>query len=84
MIPSPPRNSLSILSADVAEIESIIIGMRAKCATSWDNIPAKVIKLTKNALTLPITHICNLATNTGSFPDVFKKSCGTSYFWGWG
>lgn len=69
-----PANSLLIVPVDEPSVERIIGDLRSDCAVGWDNIPAKVIKQSKFALTPVITHICNLAIGSGTFPDAFKKA----------
>ena len=67
-------NSMVILEVSENDVEKIITNLRTECATGWDGISTKVLKLSYQSLTTPITHICNLAITTGTFPDNFKKA----------
>lgn len=66
--------SLSILPIDVAEVETIINGLRSDCATGWDGISLGVIRRSCGALLPPITHVINLCIASGTFPRVFKRA----------
>ena len=67
-------NSLVILEVSHADVENIIMSLRGDCAVGWDGVSSKIIKMCKNTLIPPITHICNLSINTGTFPRAFKKA----------
>lgn len=67
-----PTHSLVLLSTDEKEIIQLIQGLRENCAVGADQISGKILKRYVNLLSLPITHICNLAITTGVFPRALK------------
>lgn len=67
-------NSLSLLKTDEEEVDCIIKDLRGNSAPGWDSIPPKLVKAASHALLKPITHICNLAMSTGTFPKALKKA----------
>lgn len=73
-------NSMAILPVNDEDILTIINTIRIECATGWDNIPAKIIKLSQKWLASSITHICNLAISQGVFPDAFKNAIVTPVY----
>lgn len=71
---SPIGNSLVILPVDNAQVERLVKSLRSNCATGWDDIPAKILKNSSDVLVPPITHLCNLAINSGIFPLALKNA----------
>lgn len=69
-----PVNSLSIPPVEETEVLNIIQNLRSDCAIGWDNIPAKILKLCSSSLVPIITHICNCAINSGTFPKALKRA----------
>ncbi|KAJ0179100.1 hypothetical protein K1T71_004812 [Dendrolimus kikuchii] len=69
-----PLKSMVMLGTSEQEIDSIINSLKSDSAVGWDAIPTKVLKMAKNILTVPLTHIVNLCIEKGVFPKVFKKS----------
>ncbi|KAJ0183168.1 hypothetical protein K1T71_001144 [Dendrolimus kikuchii] len=63
-----------MLGTSEQEIDSIINSLKSDSTVGWDSIPTKVLKMAKNILTVPLTHIVNLCIEKGVFPKVFKKS----------
>ncbi|PZC80993.1 hypothetical protein B5X24_HaOG213647 [Helicoverpa armigera] len=43
----PARDSMVLLSPDEAEVEAVINNLKNDCATGWDSIPVKLLKLGK-------------------------------------
>ncbi|KAG7303704.1 hypothetical protein JYU34_012261 [Plutella xylostella] len=77
-VPSKPPpfvpTSFVLLNTSEDEVELIIRNLKSESATGWDNISPKLLKMCKDIIVPPITKICNLALDTGTFPDVFKRS----------
>ncbi|CAG9098310.1 unnamed protein product [Plutella xylostella] len=67
-------DSLVILKSDYSDIETQILNLRDDCAVGWDKISARIIKASRATLVPPIAYICNLAVDSGVFPDAFKKA----------
>lgn len=67
-------NSFVLLETDEVEVMSIIDSLKTSNTVGWDNISTRTIKDNKNHFVKPLTYICNLAFETGIFPDAFKKS----------
>ncbi|CAG9135958.1 unnamed protein product [Plutella xylostella] len=66
--------SFGLLPTDHTEIQLIINNMRADCATGWDGIPVKLIKVAKDLILAPLVHIVNLSLDSGIFPTALKRS----------
>ena len=56
------------------DIEKIIDNIKKDVATGPDNIPSKIIKLTKTIISPYITKIINISYETKTFPDILKKA----------
>lgn len=67
-------NSFVLLDTCDEEVAGIISNLKTDCATGWDGISAKVLKLIKDVVTPPLTHIINACMNRGIFPDALKRS----------
>ena len=71
------------------EICSIIKSIKSKNTYGYDEISTKILKISSNYITSPLTHICNKIILSGSFPDrlqfsivkpVHKKGDRTNYY----
>ena len=69
------------------EIYSIIKSIKSKNTYGYDEISTKILKISSNYITSPLTHICNKIILSGSFPDRLKFSIvqpvhkkGTNYY----
>lgn len=76
---SPP-NSFVLLNTDIQEIILIINSLKNTNSVGIDSISAKIIKQNKESLAGLLVYICNLSFETGTFPDIFKKSVITPIF----
>ena len=56
------------------EISLIIKSIKAKDTHGYDGIPTKILKISSNYITSPLTYICNKIILSGSFPDRLKFS----------
>ena len=56
------------------DIEKIIDNIKKDVATGPDDIPSKIIKLTKTIISPYITKIINISYETKTFPDILKKA----------
>ena len=68
------HDSLVLLQVDEQEIDRLISGLRSDCAIGWDGISSRILQRSKYILVPAITHICQLAMDTGLFPNSFKKA----------
>ncbi|XP_013144898.1 PREDICTED: uncharacterized protein LOC106108310, partial [Papilio polytes] len=66
--------SMSLTPTDPYEITKIINDIKSDCSPGYDNITSKLVKLSKEHLAHPITHLCNLSLEQGIFPDQFKTA----------
>ena len=55
-------------------IYSIIKSIKSKNTYGYDDISTKILKISSNYITSPLTHICNKIILSGSFPDRLKFS----------
>ena len=60
-------------------IEKIIDMIKSNVATGYDNIPSKIIKLTKDILSPYLAKLINLSYKTGIFPDLLKKQLSLQF-----
>ena len=58
----------------IETVNKIIDGIKTNVATGTDNIPAKIIKLSKTIISPYITKIINLSYETKTFPDILKNA----------
>jgi Notch-like protein len=56
------------------EISSIINSIKTKNTHGYDEVSTKILKLSSNYITSPLTHICNRIILSGSFPERLKFS----------
>lgn len=78
-IPTPlnnshPLGSLVIAPLAESEIARIIAKLKDKNSAGIDHISNSMVKRYADYLVAPITHICNLAFETGVFPSAFKTA----------
>ena len=66
-------NSLVFLPTDEAEVERLLLSLRSN-SVGWDSISAKILRSYRHVIVPPLTYICNLAIQTGFFPQAFKKA----------
>lgn len=69
-----PLKFMSFMPTDPQEVRSIILGLRSKSASGLDKITAKILKQNFFSLVPPITYMCNMSLDTGSFPDTLKRA----------
>lgn len=67
-------NSMVLPGVSEQEVIDVIRGLRGDCASGWDGIPPKLFKLACPALAPVITYVCNLAIESGKFPNSLKKA----------
>lgn len=72
--------SFTLLDTDVNEINSIINSLDSNCATGWDNIPTKLLKLNREYLAPIICHLTNTCFHSATFPKDLKKSIITPVY----
>jgi hypothetical protein len=67
-------SSIGIITPDHQEIESIIVNLKSKSASGWDNIPTSFIKMAKSELIPIIEHLTSLCFTQGIFPASLKRA----------
>ena len=81
-IPNSNKNPISYINhavvesmyawpTDATKIRNIILELKLS-SPGWDNINAKVLKSTYNAISEPLVHIVNLSLSQGLFPNKLK------------
>lgn len=66
--------SLALMPTDDTEVFNIISSLKENTAVGIDFISANIVKRYHHLLIPSITHICNLAMSTGTFPNAFKTA----------
>ncbi|PZC76581.1 hypothetical protein B5X24_HaOG204421 [Helicoverpa armigera] len=69
---SAPLSSMSFTPTDPTEIQNIILSLKPNSAPGYDKISSKLIRLAAPVLTDPITYLCNLSLEQGTYPKIFK------------
>ena len=59
------------------EIMSIIKLLKTENSFGYDEISPRILKISANYISSPLTHICNRVISTGVFPDRMKYSAAT-------
>jgi hypothetical protein len=62
------------------EIISTINSLKTKNSFGYDEITPKILKISANYISSPLTYICNKAISAGVFPDRMKYSIVTPIF----
>lgn len=78
--PHSPVNSFVLMNADLTEIISTINSLKGSSSSSQDHITSIILKQNKQFLAGPLLHICNASFESGSFPNVLKKSVITPVY----
>jgi len=69
-----PPSSFVFKTFSTKEISSIIISIKTKYTCGYDWISTKLLKVSSNYITSPLTYICNKVILSGIFPDRLKYS----------
>lgn len=69
----PPIFSMYLAPTCNAEVEKVLLSLTSD-TPGHDDIPPKLLKLSSNLISSPLTHIINLTLKTGAFPDQLKKA----------
>lgn len=67
-------HSMALFDVDEDEVNSLIGNLKDDCASGWDDIPTKILKLCRSKLVPPITYLLNLCFASGVFPNFFKRA----------
>jgi len=62
------------------EIISMINSLKTKNSFGYDEISPKILKISANYISSPLTYICNRVFSTGVFPDRLKYTTVTPIF----
>lgn len=71
---TPNQNSFHIDPCTQDEVLNLISNLSPSNAVGLDNIPTKIIKISKHIISPYLTRIFNLSFALGIFPDLFKRS----------
>lgn len=69
-----PVNSMAFVPTDPQEVTSFVLGMRSHCSPGWDKITTDILKQNITSLAYPLSYLCNLSLETGTFPAIFKRA----------
>jgi hypothetical protein len=69
----------TVTSSEV-EIKSIILSLKSKSSSGYDEITSKILKVFVTLISLPLRHIYNHSLYTGVFPGHLKISIVNSLF----
>jgi hypothetical protein len=67
-----PFDNIAWKYVSTQEVKKIINPLKNSNATSYDEITTRLLKLSTPYIISPLTYICNLALNTGVFPERLK------------
>ena len=81
---NPTSNNFLLEPADPQEVLLIIHSLDSSKASGPSSIPTEVLKLIKNCICFPLTHIINLSFATGIYPSRLKEAKVTPIFKGKG
>ena len=70
--PLPFRFSFKLRCVTIQDVDQEISKLRSDTSTGMDQIPVKFVKLAKDYISGPITHIINRCIVTSSFPKLWK------------
>jgi hypothetical protein len=56
------------------------MGLKNDCATGWDSIPAKFLKMIRHLIVSPLTVLFQVCFEKGCFPLAFKRSLITPVY----
>ena len=64
--------NITVKNTTMYEIEKIIKGLKSKKSCGYDEITARILKISSPFIVSPLTYICNRMLTTGTFPDRLK------------
>ena len=67
-----PKCNLQFHPITQGDVAQIINSLKLKTSTGIDNISSKLLKRTKDSITIPLTIIINQMITSGIFPDALK------------
>jgi hypothetical protein len=67
-------HGIKILPTSKAEIKSIILSLKSKNSSGYDEITSRILKTHASLISQPLSHIYNHSLYTGVFPDYLKVS----------
>ena len=70
----PCPSPLVFKTFSTREISSIIKSIKTKNTYGYDEVSTKILKISSNYITSPLTYICNRVILSGHFPDRLKFS----------
>jgi len=74
---STPYPPMVFKSFSTNEIISIIKSLKTKNSFGYDEISPRILRISANYISSPLTHICNRVISMGVFPDRMKYSTVT-------
>jgi len=64
--------NITVKNTTMYEIEKIIKGLKSKKSCGYDELSARILKISSPFIVSPLTYICNRMLTTGTFPDRLK------------
>ena len=64
--------SLFFEPTDISEVKTIILNMKPKTSSGYDEISPKLLKQTQTSILVPLVHIANVSLTSGIFPQKMK------------
>jgi hypothetical protein len=63
---------MKLIPTTEIELKSIITSFKPKNSTGYEGTSPRILKHCMNAVSKPISHICNTSLNQGIYPDRLK------------
>ncbi len=73
-------NSIFLEPILESEMLNVVSNLRNEHSTEYVNVSMNLVKSTISAITTPLTHICNMLLQSGSFSDQMKFAKGISLY----
>jgi hypothetical protein len=61
--------NITVKNTTTYEMEKIIKGLKSKKSCGYEEITARILKISSPFIVSPLTYICNRMLTTGTFPD---------------
>ena len=74
---NPNKNNFSTKPIKPEEICDIIKTLKNSKSTSPNSIPAKILKIIKNSISIPLSTLINKSFENGTFPNVCNSKGST-------
>lgn len=75
-----PSCSMFLHLTTPEEVDIIVSELRTNCAPGFDGITSELMKKLRQVITEPLSHLCNVSFETGTFPSVLKEAIVTPIY----